>query len=104
MTKKIKIAALVSTVLLAFACGRASAPPSVDAQSRSSYDSEPRQPLSLPKDPAQQPLVVSPDMVLMTISLSTTQETFGASTQVLQSKTAQLITEMVWELRSICSI
>ena len=89
-----KTSALAGTLLLAFACGRASGPPSsVVAQSRS-YDSDARQTLSLPDDPARQPFVVPPELVVMTVSLSATQESFATSTQQLQEKTDLLMTKV----------
>lgn len=89
-----KTTALAGAMLLFFACGRASGPPSsVGAQSRS-YDSEPRQALTLPEDPAQQPFVVTPELAVMTVSLSTTQESFSASTQLLQDKTNVLLSKV----------
>lgn len=94
LTKIVQNTVLASTLLLVFACGRASGPPSsVIAQSRS-YDSEPHQALPLPDDPARQSFVVSPELAVMMVKLSTTQATFEASTQLLQDKASLLLSEV----------
>lgn len=90
----VKLAGLVGVMLLFFACGRASGPPSsVEAQSRS-YDERPHATLPLPNDPAQRPFIVPPDLAVMTVSLSTTQSSFAASTQLLQDKADLLLTKV----------
>ena len=89
-----KLVGFAGILFLFFACGRASGPPeSVNAQSRS-YDSQPAAPLPAPSDPARQPFIVPPEVAVMTVSLVTTQESFAASTQLVQEKAALLVTQV----------
>ena len=92
--KGAKLAGLAAILLLFFACGRASGPPtSVEAQSRSS-NKRSHSPLPLPNDPAQSPFIVPPDLAVITIGLSTTQPSFAASTQLLQDKAELLLAKI----------
>lgn len=84
--------ALMGTLLLFFACGRASSPRTSIAQSRSSYDAPIDTPS--PSDPAQQPFVVPPELAIISARLSTTQPSFAAATQLLQEKTDRLLSDV----------
>ena len=88
-----KSTALMGTLLIFFACGRASSPRTSIAQSRSSYDA-PRIDTPSPSDPAQQSFVVPPELAIISARLSTTQESFADATQLLQEKTNLLLSDV----------
>ncbi|MEM9213058.1 MAG: hypothetical protein AAGD25_01655 [Cyanobacteria bacterium P01_F01_bin.150] len=93
--KAAKLVGLAGTLVLFFSCGRASGPPSsVIAQSSRSDDSRGYAEAVVPNDPARQPFLIPPDLAVMTVSLSTTQSSFSASTQLLQEKADLLLTKV----------
>ncbi|MGK7890852.1 MAG: SIMPL domain-containing protein [Leptolyngbyaceae cyanobacterium] len=92
VAKLAKPIALGGLLLIAFACGRASSPPSSVAQSYAGLSRQSQTPPSPPHyDPANPRFIVPPELAVMTITITTVDESFAASTQLVQAKTQALL-------------